>query len=293
LGLGYGDLAPLHPGLVYVSVSGFGSLAPSPYADWPAYAVVAEAMAGFYSFRPEPGRRPNIGVAGALGDIGAALFAAVGTLAALQGRARSGRGQRVDVAMFDAVLSIMDMVPFNASLGIDNSLAAWPGICSAFAARDGLFVMQIGREHHFERLAHAVGHPEWLADPRLATREGWRDRLEDVIRPAIEDWAKDKTKLESARVLAEQGIVAGPSFDAGDLARDPHVAAHEMVISVPRPDGAGEVRISGNPIKLSGSPPRPPQRWPALGADTEAVLVGELGLSQAELARLRQDGVVS
>ena len=293
LGLGYGDLAPLHPGLVYVSVSGFGSLAPSPYTDWPAYAVVAEAMAGFYSFRPEPGRRPNIGVAGALGDIGAALFAAVGTLAALQGRARSGRGQRVDVAMFDAVLSIMDMVPFNASLGIDNSLAAWPGICSAFAARDGLFVMQIGREHHFERLAHAVGHPEWLADPRLATREGWRDRLEDVIRPAVEDWAKDRTKLEAARVLAEQGIVAGPSFDAEDLARDPHVAAHEMVISVPRPDGAGDVRISGNPIKLSDSAPRPPQRWPALGADTEAVLVRELGLSQAELVRLRQNGVVS
>jgi crotonobetainyl-CoA:carnitine CoA-transferase CaiB-like acyl-CoA transferase len=293
LGLGYTDLAPLHPGLVYVSVSGFGGLAPSPYADWPAYAVVAEAMAGFYSFRPEPGRRPNIGVAGALGDIGAALFAAVGTLAALQGRARSGRGQRVDVAMLDAVLSIMDMVPFNASLGIDNSLAAWPGICSAFAARDGLFVMQIGREHHFERLAHAVGRPEWLSDPRLATREGWRDRLDDVIRPAIESWAKDKTKLEAARVLAEQGIVAGPSFDAGDLASDPHVAAHEMVISVPRPDGEGDVRIAGNPIKLSHSARRPPQRWPALGADTETVLVRELGLTPAELARLRQNGAVS
>jgi crotonobetainyl-CoA:carnitine CoA-transferase CaiB-like acyl-CoA transferase len=250
-------------------------------------------MAGFYSFRPEPGRRPNIGVAGALGDIGSALFAAIGTLAALQGRARTGRGQRVDVAMMDAVLAIMDMVPFNASLGIENSLAAWPGICTGFAARDGLFVMQIGREHQFERLAHAVGRPEWLADPRFARREGWRDHLDDVIRPAVEAWAKDKTKLEASQWLAEQGIVAGPSFDAGDLARDPHVAAHEMLIAVPRPDGEGDVHVSGNPIKLSGSATREPERWPALGAHTREVLADDLGLTQAELERLRQNGVVS
>ena len=293
LGLGYESLAALHPGLVYVSVSGFGSLAPSPYSQWPAYAVVAEAMGGFYSFRPEPGRLPNIGVAGALGDIGSALFAAIGTLAALQGRARTGRGQRVDVAMLDAVLSIMDMVPFNASLGIENSLAAWPGICSAFAARDGLFVIQIGREHQFERLAHAVGHPEWIEDPRFATREGWRDHLDAVIRPALEAWAREKTKLEASRLLAEQGIVAGPSFDAGDIARDPHVVAHEMVIAVPRPDGEGDVHVSGNPIKLSASAPRPPERWPTLGAHTREVLEADLGLTAAELERLRQNGVVS
>jgi formyl-CoA transferase len=293
LGLGYDDLAALHPGLVYVSVSGFGSLAASPYADWPAYAVVAEAMGGFYSFRPEPGRLPNIGVAGALGDIGAALFAAIGTLAALQGRARSGRGRRVDVAMLDAVLSIMDMVPFNASLGIENSLEAWPGICAAFRARDGLFVVQVGREHQFERLAHAVGHPEWLADPRFARRESWRDHREDVIRPALEAWAMQKTRLEAARLLAEQGIVAGPCYDAADLARDPHVASHRMVIAVPRPDGQGEVHVAGNPILLSGSAPREGLRWPALGAHTDRVLAADLGLDAAELARLRGAGAIA
>jgi crotonobetainyl-CoA:carnitine CoA-transferase CaiB-like acyl-CoA transferase len=293
LGLGYAELAALHPGLVYVSVSGFGSLAPSPYSGWPAYAVVAEAMGGFYSFRPEPGRLPNIGVAGALGDIGSALFAAIGTLAALQGRARTGRGQRVDVAMFDAVLSIMDMVPFNASLGIENSLAAWPGICSAFRASDGLFVVQIGREHQFERLARAIGHLEWLDDPRFARREGWRDHQDDVIRPALEAWAMQKTRLEASRILAEQGIAAGPCFDAGDLARDPHVAAHEMVIAVPRPDGAGEVHVAGNPIKLSASRVPEPARWPALGADTREILRADLGLSDTEQAKLRTDGVIA
>jgi formyl-CoA transferase len=292
LGLGYTDLAALHPGLVYVSASGFGSLAPSPYADWPAYAVVAEAMGGFYSFRPEPGRLPNIGVAGALGDIGTALFAAIGTLAALQGRARTGRGQRVDVAMVDAVLSIMDMVPFNASLGIENSLGAWPGICAAFRARDGLFVAQVGRPHQFERLARAIGHEEWLEDARFARREGWRDHQGDVIRPALEAWALQKTRVEASRILAEQGIAAGPCFDAADLARDPHVAAHEMVISIPRPDGEGEIHVAGNPVKLSHSVAREPERWPALGAHTREVLAADLGLSDAEQARLRAEKVI-
>src|SRR4029450_10907909 len=122
--------------------------------------------------------------------------------------------------MFDAMLPIMDMVLFNPSIGIrDNSIAAWPGICTAFAAADGLFGVQVGG-----------GHREWRADPRFAAREGWRGHLEDVIRPAVEGWARARSKLEASRVLAEQGIVAGPSYDADDLRRDPHVRAHEMVL---------------------------------------------------------------
>ena len=102
-----------------------------------------------------------------MGDISSALFAAIGVLAALQGRDRRGHGQKVDVAMLDCIIAMMDMVPFNHSLGIDNSLKAWPGILSSFEGKDGLFVMQIGREHQFERLAHAIGKPEWALRPAL------------------------------------------------------------------------------------------------------------------------------
>jgi crotonobetainyl-CoA:carnitine CoA-transferase CaiB-like acyl-CoA transferase len=293
LGLGYDVLAAEHPALVYVSVSGFGGLLPTPYGAWPAYAVVAEAMGGFYSFRPEPGRLPNIGVAGALGDIGSALFAAIGTLAALEGRRRTGRGQRVDVAMFDAMLPIMDMVLFNPSIGIaDNSLAAWPGICTSFVASDGLFVVQVGREHQFERFAAAVGHPEWLADPRFATREGWSEHLDAVIRPAVERWARERTKLEASRALAEKGIVAGPSNDAADLLSDPHVRAHAMVREVARPDGGPPLHVPGNPIKLSGSPEPAEHRWPRLGEHTDEILARDLDLTAAERAALREAGVI-
>ncbi len=294
LGLGYPVLAALHPGLVYVAVSGFGGLLPSPYANWPAYALVPEAMGGFYSFRPEPGRLPNIGVGGAVGDIVSSLFAAIGTLAALQGRQRTGLGQKVDIAMLDAVIAFMDQVPFNPSIGIlDNSLRAWPGISTCFHAKDGLFVLQVGREHQFERLAHAVGHPEWLEDPRFATREGWRDHQDSAIRPAIEAWAANKTKLEAARLLAEQGIVAGPSYDASDLQHDPHVQAHEMILRIPRPDAAEPLQIVGNPIKLSRSETQPARRWPRLGEHTRAVLKQDLGLSDSELDTLHDQRVIS
>jgi crotonobetainyl-CoA:carnitine CoA-transferase CaiB-like acyl-CoA transferase len=195
--------------------------------------------------------------------------------------------------MFDAMISLMDMVPFNPSIGIaDNSLRAWPGICDSFLARDGRFVLQIGREHQFERLAHAIGHPEWLSDPRLATREGWSRHLESVIRPAVESWARERTKLEAASALADEGVVAGPCFDAPDLLRDPHVQRHKMVLALERPDADRPLHVSGNPIKLSRSGERPAHRWPLLGADTERVLRGELGIDTAELERLRALGAI-
>ena len=282
LGLGYDVLAELHPPLVYASVSGFGSLLPTPYREWPAYAAVAEAMGGLNAFRPEPGRKPIIGVAGALGDIGSGLFAAIGILAALHGARETGVGQRVDVAMMDAVIALIDMLPFHPSIGVmDNQLSAWPGICTSFAARDGLFIMQVGREHQFERLARALDRQEWLEDPRFASREGWRDHLDEVIRPVLEAWASDKTKIEVCGFLADQGIVAGPIFDGEDIVNDPHVDAHDMVLSIDRPDADAPLHVVGNPVKLSRSPARKAERWPRLAADTEAILKRDLGLSGA------------
>jgi formyl-CoA transferase len=293
LGLGYESLRELHPALVYASVSGFGSLRETPYGSWPAYACVAEAMAGFYSFRPESGRRPNIGVAGAIGDIGTALFAMVGLLAALRSRDRTGQGQKVDVSMLDAIISIMDMTVFGPSIGImDQSVAAWPGVVTAFAASDGLFVVQVGRERQFERLAHTIGHPEWLTDSRFSTREGWSEHQESVMRPAIEAWAADKTKLAASTLLAEQGVPAGPSYEGEELSADPHVRSHDMVVDVPGPAGEQQVRVHGNPIKFSGIPEGPVERWPLLGADTDEILRADLSLADSALAALRTEGVI-
>lgn len=291
MGLGYAELSAIHPGLVYVSVSGFGNLLPSPYGSWPAYAPIAEAMGGFYEYRREEGTPPAVSPAGALGDIGSSLFAAIGLLAALRERDRTGRGQHVDVAMFDAMVAMADIVPHFWSMGVRGKRRT-PGIFDGFAASDGYFVVQAVREHQLAQFARSVGHPEWLRDPRFATRDGWREHMETVVRPAVEEWAAGRTKLEAATSLAEQGIAAGPCFTTEDLLRDPHVESHDMLLRIPRPDSSEPMLVVGNPIKLSATEERPPRRWPTLGEHTSRVLRAELGLRDHELAALREQGVI-
>ncbi len=293
-GLGYADLAPLRPGLVYVSISGFGQDEASPYVDWPAYAPIGEAMGGLYEPNREEGRPPPVVVAGALGDNASALFAVIGTLAALRQRDRTGEGQHVDVAIYDAMIAINDMLPFLWSMGLPP---VWCtprhfALVASFRARDGWFVVACFREHQFERLARSVGHPEWCADPRFATREGWAAHRESVIRPAVEAWAREKGKLEAARELCAQGVAAGPSNDGADLRADPHVALRDMLIEVPRPDAGSDLLVVGNPVKLSRVAEGPAASFPRLGEHTDRVLRSTLGLDAEELAQLRARGVI-
>jgi crotonobetainyl-CoA:carnitine CoA-transferase CaiB-like acyl-CoA transferase len=290
LGLGYERIAAVHPAAIYVSISGFGNLGDSPYAGWPAYAPNVEAMAGIYEPNRKPGQPPPVVVAGALGDNASALFTVVGILSALRHRDRTGLGQYVDVSMFDATLAMADMVPQLWSMGAPPEWAA-AGI-AAFAACDGWFVASVFREHHFARLAELVGHPEWVGDPRFATREGWAEQIEPTIRPAVEAWARDKTKLEAARALCEIGVAAGPSNGAEDIARDPHVALRNMLVEVPRADADTPMLVVGNPVKLSRASDGPIAPFPGLGEHTDAVLGEELGLDAAALAGLRERGVV-
>ncbi len=291
LGLSYDDLAPLHPGLVYVSVSGFGNLLDSPYRSWAAYAPIAEAMGGIYEYSRPQGEPPRIGPAGALGDIGTSLFATIGLLAALREKDRTGQGQYVDVAMFDAMVAMADIPPCFWSMGMRGRRKV-PGVFDSFAASDGYFVVQAVRDHHLALFAKAIGHPEWVDDPRFQTRQGWRDQLDEIVRPAVETWASTRTKLEASSELAGEGIAAGPCFDTEDLMDDPHVASHNMLLRVRRPDAPDPLLLVGNPIKLSGHPDQTPRRWPTLGQHTDEILQTELGLSNDELADLRASGAI-
>ena len=228
----------------------------------------------------------------------AALFTAIGVLAALRQRDRNGQSQRVDVAMFDAVVSMTDLVTNLASLGQERMPFPTPFIVDTFRASDGWFVMQLVREHQFERLASAVGHPEWVTDPRFADRVGWGEHVEDVLRPGIEAWAATLTKLEAAQALTAAGVAAGPCNSAGEVITDPHLAQHHMLVEMPRPDGGpdGEARpvlIPGNPIKLSNVAEGPEHRVPWLGEHTRDILCAELGLDDAELQALADEGVIA
>ncbi|MCE2391062.1 MAG: CoA transferase [Proteobacteria bacterium] len=294
LGLGYEVLSEIHPALVYVSVSGFGNLGESPYRSWGAYAPIAEAMGGFYEMnRSSPDERLRPGVAGALGDIGSSLFAAIGILTALRHRDRTGRGQHVDVAMYDAMVAMADVVPFFWSMGMRGSKEGRRrGVVDVFQAKDGFFMLQCVRDHQLEALARAVGHPEWIGDPRLPDRLAWAREVESLIRPGIEGWAKDMTILEACTQLNAQGVACGPCNGPEHVIGDPHVKSHNMLIEVPRPDSDEPLLVVGNPIKLSRSAEGPVTRWPTLGQHTAEILESELGMSASEIEDLRQRGVV-
>ncbi len=295
MGLGYETIAGIHPGAIYVSISGFGNTGGSPYREWPAYASVVEAMSGIYDWKSGPDEPPVTIPVGALGDISSALFAVIGILSALRHREHTGVGQYVDIAMLDATLAMTDVVTNFWSLGVrpepDKALQV---ICEGFRASDGYVVVQIVREPQFEKLATLIGHPEWIDDPRFATRAGWGPHLESVIRPAVEAWAITRTKLEAAQQLTEAGIVAGPSNRAPDVIADPHVAARHMLVEMPRTDGVDEpILIPGNPVKLSKMAEGPETRVPWVGEHTAAVLAAELGFDADRVTELRNRGVVT
>jgi crotonobetainyl-CoA:carnitine CoA-transferase CaiB-like acyl-CoA transferase len=293
LGLGYGTINEHHPRVVYVSVSGFGNDEDSPYTAWPAYASIVEAMSGVYDWARRPGEPPRPNPVGALGDISSGLFAVIGVLAALRHRDATGRGQHVDVAMLDALLSMTDVVTNLWSLGLRPD-EPMPLILDAFAARDGYVVTQIVREHQFVALARLIGREEWLDDPRFADRQGWGDHLETDIRPALEAWLSTRTRLEATEELSAAGIAAGPCATAPEVIADPHVAARDMLVEMPRTDGIDDpVLIPGNPVKLSEVAQGPETRIPWVGEHTDEVLTTELGLSSARLADLRSAGVIT
>ena len=294
MGLGYDDIAAVHPGVIYLSVSGFGNTVETPYDGWPAYAAVAEAMSGIYDYKLEPGRPPAVSPVGALGDIGTALFGTIGILAALRHRDRTGLGQYIDVAMFDAMVSMTDLVTNFWSLGLRPA----PGqglamVLDGFEASNGWFIIQVGREHEFERLANLVGKPEWLTDERLSTRAGWREHMDDILRPGVKAWAADKTNIEACKALADAGVAAGPCLTAQQVIDDPHVAARNMLMEIPRPEGGDPVLTPGNPIKMSRVSEGPDVRMPWLGEHTNEVLAAELGLDDARIEQLRTDGVIA
>lgn len=293
LGLGYDDVAAVHPRVIYLSISGFGN-APSPYSGWPAYAPVAEAMSGIYEYKRERDQPPVVGPAGALGDTSTSLFGIIGVLAALRHRDRTGEGQYIDVAMLDSMVAMADIVPNYWSLGVRFDGPGPELIMGGFKASDGWFIIQVGREHQFERLAKLVGHPEWVDDPRFATRAGWRDHTDDVIRPAVEAWASTLTKLEACETLCAAGVAAGPSNSAEDVVADPHVAARHMLVELSRVDGVDQpVLIPGNPVKMSKVAEGPETPPPGVGEHTDEVLRAELGLDDDALAQLRAAGVIS
>ncbi len=289
-GLDYANLSLTHKEIIYLSISGFGNTTDSPYQKWPAFAPIAEAMSGMYTFNRPAHEEVKVSPAGALGDTGTALFGVIGILAALRHREMTGVGQYIDLSMFDSMIAFADIVPNYFSMGHDPRSPSLL-INHGFNIENGELVIQVGREHQFENFVKLIDRVEWLDDERFSSRQGWLENI-DHIREAVRDWAGNRTTVEVCQLLAEVGVAAAPVFEAKNLITDQHVSARNMLIEIPTIDG-DNVLVAGNPIKMSKLDDEGDTPPPTLGEHTEELLIGELSLTQSEYAQLESDRVIS
>ena len=238
LGLGYADVSAVAPQAVYVSVSGFGNMLPSPYRDWPAYAAMAESMAGFYERNRSHGAASRAAAPPARSATSAPRCSRRSVYSpALRDRDRTGTGQLVDVSMFDSMIAMADIVPFYWSMGLRQEPGYAPppvGIMDSFKVADGYVVIQVMREWHLKALAEPFGRPDSVDDPELAERRSWAERYEELLLPSLEAWGAPTRGVEATNPLAAVGVPTSPSFGPEDLARDEHVREHNMLVGVRR-----------------------------------------------------------
>jgi formyl-CoA transferase len=291
-GLDPQQLLEANPRLIVLRISGYGQT--GPYRDRPGFGVVGEAMGGLRHLTAEPGRVPvRVGIS--IGDTLAALHGVVGILAALHERQRSGRGQVIDVALYEAVFNCMEsLLPEYSAFGAVRGPAgsALPGIAptNAYACSDGYVLIAGNGDSIFKRLMAAIGRPDLAADPALANNAGRVERV-DEIDGAIGAWTASRTVGAVLNVLEGAAVPAGRIYTVADIAADPHYAARGMLHEIRLGDGE-PLTVPGIVPKLSRTPGAHRRNAPRLGQDTDAVLQ-ELGLTQEQIAGLRSRGVIA
>ena len=278
-GLGYDALAATNPGLIMLRISGYGQT--GPYRDLPGFAVVAEAMGGLRHLMGEPGRPPvRAGVS--LGDTLAALHGVIGVLLALQARTRSiapdapkGRGQVVDVALYESVFNCMEsLLPEYSAFGTVRQPAgsALPGIApsNAYRCADGQVVIGGNGDSIFKRLMASIGRDDLGHDPGLADNAQRAARV-DELDAAITAWTLQRPVAEVVAVLQAASVPAGRIYTVADIAADPHFQARGMIEQATTPDGL-TLAVPGICPKLSATPGAIRSPAPTLGQHTAQVL---------------------
>jgi formyl-CoA transferase len=298
-GLGPEALQTLNPGLIMLRISGYGQT--GPYRDRPGFGVVAEAMGGLRHLTAESGRVPvRVGVS--IGDTLASLHGVIGVLLALQHRhatvsqaAPKGRGQVIDVALYEAVFNCMEsLLPEYSAFGAVRGPAgsAMPGIAptNAYRCSDGGYALIAGNgDSIFKRLMHCIGRDDLANDPALADNAGRVARVQELD-AAIGKWAAAMAVDAVLAALDAAQVPAGKIYTVADIAADPHYAARGMLQTVTMEDGSA-LTVPGVVPKLSATPGGQWRLAPALGQDSEAVL-REVGLTEAQIAALKVRGVV-
>jgi crotonobetainyl-CoA:carnitine CoA-transferase CaiB-like acyl-CoA transferase len=295
MGLGYDALSRDNPGLVYASITGFGSMEGfiGPLSKRPAYDIVAQAMGGLMNTCGQAGGPPTwLGVA--LGDIASGMNAAYAVMLALFQRTRTGRGQYIDVAMYDTIIGLAERSLTAFSLtgailerGREPYIAPW----GPFECSDGWIALIVATERDWGRFCEAIERPD------LVGREGARSGPERAgsmggwLGEIVSAWFTGRTKAEAAQRLLAAGLPVGPVQNAQEIHDDPHVQARRTLIDVPDPV-LGTVRLVGPAMRLSGNPEPRAEAAPRLGEHTSEILGEVLGYPEARVTELRAQGIV-
>ena len=295
-GLGYEDLKKINPGLIYCSITGFGQT--GPYSDRSGYDYLVQAMGGQMAVTGLPDGMTGAGpmrVGVPIADITAGNNAVIGILAALLHRKTSGKGQQVDIALFDSQVALL-LNSLSAWLnaraplprtGNDHPTAVPNGV---FAVQDGHVLIATFNDREFARLAGALGHPEWADDPKYARS---RDRLANR-----KQLTKDMTEALShhgkqhwMQVINGAKVSCGPINDMPDIETDEQLAVRNMFVTLQHPV-MGEVRVVGSPLKFSETPVVYPKAPPLVGEDAEAILRDRLTLTDEQIEDLRANRII-
>ena len=292
LGLGYDDLKELNPQIIYGAVSGFGNT--GPYRLRPGYDILGQAMGGLMAITGSTDGPPTR-AGSAMGDILGGLHLAIGLLAAVHARTITGRGQRVDISLMDAVIAATEntAIKYLESGKIPPRMGNRYAAVSpydAFQVKDGKVIIAAGNQKLYEKLCTEILHrPDMITDPRFTNMEG-RLQNQDAIKEVIEEVLSNTTMEDAVELILSKGIPAGPIYDISQILKDPQVKEREMFVHMEHPT-LGDITVNGCAIKLDDTKLEIRAPAPALGQDNESILK-EFGLRASEIAGLHERGII-
>jgi len=291
-GLGWPELSAINPRLIMIRVSGFGQT--GPYSRQAGFGAIGEAMGGLRYVVGDPSTPPSrMGIS--IGDSLAATFACIGALSALHHRERTGRGQVVDSAIYEAVLNMMESLVTEydkAGHVRERTGAILPNVApsNVYRTRDGMVLIAANQDTVFARLAEAMSDPALAQLPKYATH-GARGEHQAELDQLVERWTQALSTREVLDLMDRHGVPAGLIYRAPDMLEDPHFKAREAIVTVPHPD-FGELRMQNVAPKLSETPGSIRSPSPALGQHNDEVYLELRGLSSERYAELKAARVI-
>jgi len=292
LGLGYEVMREHNPKIIFASISGFGQN--GPYAQRPAYDMIAQGMGGVVSITGTPGG-PPVRVGYSIGDMGASLFTVIAICAALYERERSGKGQQIDVAMMDSQVALCEnaCARYFASGKVPKPLGSRHPLLTPFQifqTQDGSIVLIAFADNDFKNFCRAAGKEDWISDERFNTL-GARLQNYALFEKEMNELMRTRTTKAWLKALDDHSVMCGPVNDIEQVVNDPHVQAREMIREVTHPR-AGKLKVVGTPMKFSRTPCQIEKASPDLGEHNQEVAQTLLGLSEEELETLKKEGVI-